>query len=54
MIRATPLARLAKKPKYIIFAVIMANIEKALVLKKYINFAMKVLEDYYKYLNIFL
>ena len=31
----------------------MANIKKALVLKKYINPAIKVLVYYYKYLNIF-
>jgi len=33
MIRATPLARLARKPKYMIFAIIMADIKKALALK---------------------
>jgi hypothetical protein len=54
IIRATLLARLARKPKYIIFAVIIANIKKALVLKKYTNPAMKVLVEYYKYLDIFL
>ena len=32
----------------------MANIKKALILKKYTDFAMKVLIYYYKYLNIFL
>ena len=32
----------------------MADIEKALVLKKYINPAIKVLVYYYKYLDIFL
>ena len=31
----------------------MANIKKALVLKKYTNPAIKVLVCYYKYLNIF-
>ena len=36
-----------------IFAVIIANIKKALVLKKYINPAIKVLVCYYKHLNIF-
>ena len=54
IIRATLLARLARKPKYIIFAVIMADIKKALVLKKYTNPAIKVLVEYYKYLDIFL
>ena len=32
----------------------MANIKKALVLKKRTNPAIKVLVEYYKYLNIFL
>ena len=32
----------------------MANIKKALVLKKHTNPAIKVLVCYYKYLNIFL
>ena len=36
-----------------IFAVIMANIKKALVLKKYTNPAIKVLVYHYKYLDIF-
>ena len=31
----------------------MADIKKALVLKKYTNFAIKVLVYYYKYLDIF-
>ena len=54
IIRATLLARLARKPKYIIFAVIIADIKKALALKKYTNPAIKVLVEYYKYLDIFL
>ena len=54
IIRATLLAQLAKKPKYIIFAIIMANIKKALALKKYTNPAIKVPVEYYKYLDIFL
>ena len=32
----------------------MADIKKALVLKKYTNPATKVLIDYYKYLEVFL
>ena len=32
----------------------MANIKKALVLKKHTNPAIKVLVEYYKYLDIFL
>jgi hypothetical protein len=54
MIGATPLARLARKLKYTIFVIIIANIKKALALKKYTNPATKVLEEYYKYLDIFL
>ena len=48
------MAWLAKKPKYTIFASIMANIKKALILKKYTDFAIKVLIKYYKYLDGFL
>jgi len=48
------LAQLAKKPKYIIFTVIMADIKKALILRKYINPAIKVSINYYKYLDVFL
>jgi hypothetical protein len=54
MIKATPLVQLAKKPKYIIFAIIIADINKALVLKKYTNLAVKVLLEYYKHLIVFL
>ena len=54
IIRATLLARLAKKPKYIIFAIIITDIKKALALKKHTNPAIKVLVEYYKYLDIFL
>ena len=36
-----------------IFAVIIADINKALVLKKYTNFAVKVPLEYYKYLIAF-
>ena len=54
IIRATLLVRLAIKPKYTIFAVIIADIKKALVLKKHTNPAIKVLVEYYKYLDIFL
>ena len=32
----------------------MADIKKALVLKKYTNPTIKVLIDYYKYLEVFL
>ena len=32
----------------------MANIKKALALKKYTNPAIKVLIEYYKYLDVFL
>ena len=36
-----------------IFAIIIADIKKALVLKKYTNPAIKVLVYYYKHLNTF-
>jgi len=54
IIRATPLAQLAKKPKHIIFAVTMTDIKKALALKKHTNPATKVLIEYYYRLDIFL
>ena len=54
MIGATPLARLAKKPEYTIFAITIADIKKALVLKKYTDPTIKVPIDYYKYLEVFL
>ena len=54
IIRATPLVRLTIKPEYIIFAVIIADIKKALALKKHTNPTIKVLVEYYKYLDIFL
>ena len=54
IIGATPLARLPRKPKYIIFAVTIADIKKALAPKKHTNPAIKVLVEYYKYLDIFL
>ena len=54
IIGATPLARLARKPKYTIFTIIIANIKKALALKRHTNPAIKVLVEYYKYLDIFL
>ena len=54
IIRATPLAWLARKPEYTIFAIIIANIKKALALKKYTNPTIKVLVVYYKHLDIFL
>jgi hypothetical protein len=54
IIGATPLAQLTKKPKYTIFAVTIADIKKALVLKKYTNPAIKVLIEYYNLLDVFL
>jgi len=54
IIGATLLVWLAKKPKYIIFAVIIADIKKALVLKKYTNPIIKVLVYHYKNLEVFL
>ena len=54
IIRATLLARLARKPEHTIFAITMADIEKALALKKHTNPATKVLVEYYDYLDVFL
>ena len=54
IIGAALLAQLAKKPKYIIFAVTIADIKKALALKKRINPAIKVLVKHHKYFNTFL
>ena len=54
IIRATLLAQLTRKPEYIIFAVIMANIKKALALKKHTNPTIKVLVEYHNYLDVFL
>jgi hypothetical protein len=54
IIGATLLVRLAIKPEYTIFAVIVADIKKALALKKYTDPAIKVLVEYYKYLDVFL
>jgi hypothetical protein len=54
MIGATPLAWLAKKPEYTIFAVTMADIKKALALKKHTDPAIKVLIEYYNLLDVFL
>ena len=53
IIRATPLAWLARKPEYTIFAIIIANIKKALALKKYTNPATKVPAVHYKHLDVF-
>jgi len=54
IIGATLLAWLARKPKHIIFAIIITDIKKALALKKYTNPTIKVLVYYYKYLKVFL
>jgi len=54
IIRATLLARLAKKPKHMIFTIIIADIEKALALKKYTNPAIKVLVYHHNNLEVFL
>ena len=54
IIRATPLARLAKKPEHTIFTITMADIKKALVLKNYTNPTIKVLIEYYNFLDVFL
>ena len=54
IIGATPLARLAKKPKHTIFTVTIANIKKALAPKRHTNPAIKVLVEYYNLLDVFL
>jgi hypothetical protein len=54
IIRATPLVRLAKKPEYIIFTITIADIKKALALKKHTDPAIKVLIEYYNLLDVFL
>jgi hypothetical protein len=54
IIGATLLARLAKKPEYTIFTITIANIKKALVLKKHTNPTTKVLVEYYNLLDVFL
>src|SRR6266576_1695477 len=54
IIGTTLLVRLAKKPKYTIFTITMADIKKALTPKKHTNPVTKVLVDYYKYLDVFL
>ena len=54
IIGATLLARLAKKPEYTIFTITMADIKKALALKRHINPATKVLVEYYNLLDVFL
>ena len=54
IIGVTPLAQLVKKHKYTIFAIIMADIEKALALKKHTDPATKVLVYYYEDLVVFL
>jgi len=53
IIGATPLAQLARKPKYTIFTIIIADIEKALAPKKHTNPATKVLVCHYKHLEVF-
>ena len=54
IIRAAPLAQLARKHRHEIFAVTIANIKKALAPKKYTNSATKVPACYYKDLVVFL
>ena len=49
-----PLVPLARKPEYTIFAVTMADIEKALAPKKYTDLATKVPVEHHKYLDVFL
>jgi hypothetical protein len=51
--RAVPLARLAQRPGHEIFAVTMADIEKALAPKKYTDPATKVPKEYHEFLDVF-
>ena len=53
MIRVTPLIRLTKKPKHMIFAITMADIKKALAPKKYTNPVIKIPVKHHKYLDVF-
>ena len=53
IIKATLLAQLAKKHKYTIFAVTIADIKKALALKKYTDPTTKVPVCYYEDLVVF-
>ena len=53
IIGVTSLAQLARKHGYIIFAVTMADIEKALALKKHTDPATRVPVYYYKDLVVF-
>ena len=48
------LTQLARKLKYTIFTVTIADIKKALVLKKHTNPAAKVLLKHHKHLIVFL
>ena len=52
-IRAAPFIRIAKKPDYEIFAMSIANINKALAPKVYTNLAIKVPKEYYNLLKVF-
>jgi hypothetical protein len=54
MIGVTPLTQLTKKPKYTIFTITIADINKALAPKKHTNPATKVPLEYHKHLIIFL
>ena len=52
-IRAAPFIRIAKKPDYKIFTVLITNINKALTPKVYTNLAIKVPKEYYNLLKVF-
>ena len=52
-IEPAPFLKIVQKNKYELFLVSIANIEKALVLKKRTNSALKLSKKYYNYLNIF-
>jgi hypothetical protein len=52
-IGAVPLTRLARKPGHEIFAITIADIDKALAPKKYTNPRTKLPKEYYNYLDVF-
>jgi len=54
IIGTAPLAQLARKHRHKIFAITIANIKKALALKKHTDFVIKVPACYYEDLVVFL
>ena len=54
LIGAVPLTRLARKPGHEIFAVSIADIDKALATKTHTDLEAKVPKEYYNLLKVFL